>query len=299
MQPKGNILCIVFRLVHIISIRRCIFVHLSFILSVLFYHFTNGQHNSGRHFHSDDVKINALNIFVVFVFALFTITITPAVHPITTVYMRKKRKMHRALSIRHRWNSRCGRRLHTANYAGCAVCHRTWFASVVAALLCAVQCAQRHARVLYSPAQAQAVMFRGASTGWNMNENRTDASTDGRQQHQPLSYMNSLYRAHRNILFSIFWWAREKKLLHFANCKRFKDLSPRYGSSSPFHFRFPLFFYYCYYACISVLLFHFHLDELFFFFARSISLSSACCALPSANMKSLWRMKMKNKNKNE
>lgn len=52
---------------------RCIRCALSFILPlwlyvyILSYHFANGQHYSAHHFHSDNVKINALNIFVVFV----------------------------------------------------------------------------------------------------------------------------------------------------------------------------------------------------------------------------------------
>lgn len=71
MQPKGNILCIVFRLVRFISIGAAFAALLSFILSlwlyILSYHFANGQHYSGCHFHSGNVKINALNIFVALV----------------------------------------------------------------------------------------------------------------------------------------------------------------------------------------------------------------------------------------
>lgn len=76
----------------------------------------------------------------------------------------------------------------------------------------------------------------------------------------------------------------KKKLLHFANCKRFKDRSPRrFGSSSLFLFGF--FYFYYYYSTLCYFYFIFISTAVF----SSLSLSSpfSCCALPSANMKSL------------
>lgn len=144
---RQHIVHIVFRLVHFISIGGALGA-LSFILSfwlyILSYHFVNGQHCSGRHFHSDNVKINVLNIFVCFRFALHSrLKLHRPSIPLQLFTCEKCTK--------HRIRKTIARQLTMCIGCGCAI--RLAFGS-------------RH-RTLYKrplfTLVAQTVMFRGTS----------------------------------------------------------------------------------------------------------------------------------------